>query len=110
MQTIRWIKLAAKPAANEITLIAADDGGRANALVWSGSAWGNESLLTSFGLPALNKELIGVEYIRAGTEMGKSVVFWPTNTPNINAQVWSGTAWGSPVSKGISYGIFAGSA
>jgi hypothetical protein len=98
MGTIYWIKIAAKPASNEITLIAAGSTLKANALVWSGSAWGNESNLTS-SLTTNAQEAIGVEYMRGGSEMGKAVVFWATSS-TMNAKVWSGSSWGSTVSKG----------
>jgi hypothetical protein len=98
MATIYWIKIAAKPASNEITLVAADSTLKANALVWNGSAWGNESNLTS-SLTTNAQEAIGVEYIRAWGDIGKATVFWATaNT--MNAKMWNGSSWGSTVSKG----------
>lgn len=100
MATIHWVKLAANPASNEITLVAAASDSVANALIWSGSAWGNESNLTS-ALPTTAQEAIGVEYIRAGSTMGQSAVFWGDGT-YLYGKPWTGSGWGTPWGKSSS--------
>ncbi len=44
---ILWVRLESKPNTNEIMLVTEDSNSDINAIVWNGSAWVNEQLLTS---------------------------------------------------------------
>jgi len=59
------LRIASKPAANEIALIVTDDYGQVTGLIWSGSAWANEKLFTSTNNQF--SQAIAVEYQQTGT-------------------------------------------
>jgi hypothetical protein len=104
MGNIRWIRLASKPWANEIALIAADNGTTAKGLIWNAgsSTWGNEDALTS-SLTTTTQEGIGIEYMQGGGVgyAGRAVAVWAqgSGTGTMYGKIWDGSAWGGPYTK-----------
>jgi hypothetical protein len=106
--TIRWARLASNPKAdsNEISLIvAANSGssyGRAVGIIWDGSNWGNEVRLSSDMSPTYTSanEAIAVEYMQAGSEVGKAVFAWADQNGSVYGRVFTGpSTWGAAQSK-----------
>jgi hypothetical protein len=87
------LRIASKPAANEIALIVTDDYGQVTGLIWSGSAWGNEALLTS----ANNQfsQAIAVEYQQTGTYAGRAIMAWGEGN-DVKSMIWDTTFWDGP--------------
>lgn len=107
MANIHWVKMASKPGANQIALFVADSGKKGNALIWSGSSWGNELNLTS-SLSSITTEAIAVQYINGGgTYAGYAVFVWAESTQLKNYK-WNGTSWlgsGSQSTSGVPYWV-----
>jgi len=70
------LKIASKPGANEIALIAADDNQQISGLIWNGSAWGNERQLNTYGVNNQGANAIAVEYQQTGTYAGRAIMAW----------------------------------
>ena len=75
--------------------------GRAVGKIWNGSSWGNEQLLSTDMNPTYTSanEAIAVEYMQAGSEVGKAVFAWADQYGYIYGRVWNGTSWDSAQSK-----------
>ncbi len=87
-----WIKLASDPASDEIILLARDATTGASdyeALVWSGSSWGNSLVFGS--QVGVNNEGIALEYEESGNQ-ALAVVSNGANN-NFVWSAWNGSSW-----------------
>ena len=111
---VNWVRLASKPGSNEIAMAIADNGNSANnraagALIWNGdtNSWGNTQQLTnnlSYNTLLFEEtisEIIGVEYMLAGVNVGKAVFAWAENN-YIYGRVWNGSTYDTAQAKGVS--------
>ncbi len=92
---VYWVRLAAKPGANEIALIAATVAGAVYGAVWNGetNTWGNQQTLAASGLSSVMTEAVGVEYIRAGSQAGHAMFVWGQSSGDVYARRWTGSSW-----------------
>lgn len=92
---VYWVRMAAKPGANEIALIAGTVSGAVYGAIWNGetNAWGNQQTLAASGLSSATTEAIGVEYIRAGDQAGHAMFVWGLSSGDVYARRWTGSAW-----------------
>jgi hypothetical protein len=106
---VNWARLASKPGSNEIALVIADEATSnraAGALIWNGdnNSWGNTQQLSTNLCSGTGEEviseIIGVEYMLAGTNAGKAVFAW-AESGYIYGRVWNGTSYDSAQSKAI---------
>lgn len=91
-----WIKLAPRPASNEIMYGVQDAGSDLNTRKWSGSAWDTatqhpEHDATLENITSMNFDIVYETF--AGNE-GNAWVMWGDGA-GVSARQWSGAAWNS---------------
>lgn len=86
--SIRWVRLIAKPNSDEILLAYLDYGYDLRAQIWNGSAWGSVQTLTT-AVSTRNYQSFDVVY-EQGTGNAK-VVWGESNT--IKYSTWNGSSW-----------------
>jgi hypothetical protein len=103
---VAWVRLVPQPGGNQIVLLYGDFSGAVNALVWDGSSFGHEQLLTTNAASTQVQVFDGAaeQYSCAADDAAhcQVMVVWATSTSNTPLyQTWNGTAWGSVQSMPI---------
>ena len=92
---VNWISLVPKPASDEVMLLALNSGNVLYACVWSGSAWGSVTTITS-GAASASYECFAGAYERVSGRFllvyGESTNAYATYRTYTGAGGWSGTA------------------
>lgn len=85
----QWVRLAAKPNANEIVCGILDDSDAVFALVWNGSSWGTvQSVGSTAGV--CEHRRFDVAYEPAGTT---ALLAYSTGASILRYRTWNGTSW-----------------
>ena len=98
-QTVQLIRMASKPGAAEIALMATD-GTNCVGLIWDGSAntWGSEQKLNTDSVSL--HYAAAVTYMQTGTYGGRALFVWDETYTDqswdyhrLNSREWTGAAW-----------------
>ncbi len=109
---IAWVRLVPRPGSNEILLLYQDLSGAVNALVWDGSGFGHEQLLTS-NAPTPQLPAFDAAYVQHSCGGGGSnpcqavVVVAEGNVAAPRYRTWDG-AWEPELAMPISFAAAAG--
>ncbi|NWG38102.1 hypothetical protein [Nitrososphaera sp.] len=93
-EEVRYLRLAANPASAEMALVAMNVNALSTyALVWDGSVWGNQQLLSNFlGTENLDGESIGIAYEKSGA----ALAITGNGQNSIKYSRWNGSSWTTP--------------
>ncbi len=105
-----WVRLVSRPGTNEIVLVYQDTGGGIDALVWNGSAFGNEQVLTTTAPNSPNVQLAdaAAEQLACGAACRVLVVWTGQSQATPVSRVWNGS-WGVQQGVPISFSSSLGS-
>ena len=102
-QTVQLIRMASKPGAGEIALMA-NDGTNCVGLIWDGSAntWGSEQKLNTDSVSL--HYAAAVTYMQTGTYGGRALFVWDETYVDgyytyhrLNSREWTGASWQSAI-------------
>jgi Mg-chelatase subunit ChlD len=87
--SIRWVRLIAKPDSDEILLAYLDSANDLRAQIWNGSTWSNVKVLT-MDASTSTYQSFDVVYEQV---TGNAMVVWAQSDKTIRYSIWDGTSW-----------------